>query len=88
LGQFDWQQIFGLIAGGLIAVSFVPQTWKLFRMKSAKEISLPFTLLQLCGGIMFFVYGLILSLPAIIITNIVNTALVSLIVYAKIRYGR
>lgn len=84
----DWKQVLGLVAGGLIAVSFVPQIWKLFKLKSAREISLPFTCLQLAGGIMFLVYGLVLSLPAIIITNIVNTILVSLIVYAKIKYGR
>jgi len=84
----DWQQIFGLVAGGLIAVSFVPQIWKLFKLKSAKEISLPFTLLQLCGGLMWLVYGLILSLPAVIATNIANAILVSLILYAKAKYGK
>jgi MtN3 and saliva related transmembrane protein len=86
--NLDWQQVFGLIAGALIAVSFVPQIWKLFKLKSAREISLPFTLLQLCGGLMWLVYGLILSLPAVIVTNIANIILVSLILFAKIRYGR
>ncbi len=84
----NWQQVLGLIAGGLIAVSFVPQIWKLFKLRSAKEISLPFTCLQMAGGILFLVYGLTLSLPAIIATNIVNTILVSLILYAKLRWGR
>ncbi len=83
----NWQQILGLVAGGLIAVSFIPQIWKLFKLKSAKEISLPFTCLQMAGGILFLVYGLILSLPAIIATNILNTILVSLILYAKLRWG-
>jgi len=84
----DWQQIFGLIAGGLIAVSFIPQIWKLFKLKSAKEISLPFTLLQLCGGLMWLTYGIILSLSAIIFTNIANVMLVGLMLYAKIKYGK
>lgn len=84
----DWKQIFGLAAGALIAVSFIPQIWKLFKLKSAKEISLPFTFLQLLGGVMFLVYGALLSLPALIVTNIVNTILVCLILYAKLRYGR
>ena len=84
----DWQQIFGLFAGGLIAVSYIPQIWKLFKLKSAKEISLPFSLLQLCGGLMWLVYGLILSLPAVIITNIANVILICLLLYAKIMYGK
>lgn len=82
----DWRQILGLVAGALIAVSFVPQIWRLFKLKSAREISLPFTCLQLCGGILFLVYGFVLSLPAIIVTNIVNVVLVGLVVYAKVKY--
>lgn len=84
----DWQQILGLFAGGVIAVSFLPQIIKLFRLKSAREISLPFTLLQLCGGFMWLAYGIILSLPAVTITNIVNIILVLLMVIARIKYGK
>jgi len=84
----NWQQILGLVAGFLIAVSFIPQIWKLFKLKSAREISLPFTLMQVSGGFMWLAYGIILSLPAVIITNIANIILISLILYAKIKYGR
>jgi len=90
VGRFNlgWQQIIGLGAGGLIAVSYIPQIWKLFKMKSAKEISLPFTLLQLVGGLMWLAYGLILALPAVYITNIANVTLVCLMLYAKIKYSK
>ena len=84
----DWKQVLGLVAGALIAVSFIPQIWKLFKLKSAKEISLPFTIMQLLGGVVFLIYGVLLALPALIITNIANTILVSLILYAKLKYGR
>jgi hypothetical protein len=47
----DWKQVLGIFAGALIAVSFVPQIWKLFKLKSAKEISLPFSLMQSLGGV-------------------------------------
>ena len=49
---------------------------------------MPFTLLQLCGGTMWLVYGLILSLSAVIITNIFNVVLVCIILYAKMKYGK
>ena len=84
----DWKQVLGLVAGALIAVSFIPQILKLFRLRSAREISLPFTFLQLLGGVIFFVYGVLLSLPALIVTNVVNTIMVCLILYAKFKYGR
>jgi len=88
VNNLDWQQIFGLVAGAFIVVSFVPQIWKLFKLKSAKEISLPFTLLQLCGGLMWLTYGIILSLPAVIATNVCNTILVCMMLYAKIKWGK
>jgi MtN3 and saliva related transmembrane protein len=86
--NLDWQQIIGLVAGGLIAISYIPQIWKLFKLKRAREISLPFTLMQLGGGLIWLVYGLILSLPAVYITNIANVTLVCLMLYAKIKYGK
>lgn len=84
----DWHQILGLVAGAMIAVSFIPQIWKLFRLKSAKEISLPFTLLQLCGGLLWLIYGVLLSLPAVIATNIINAILVSTMLFAKVKYSK
>jgi MtN3 and saliva related transmembrane protein len=84
----DWQQILGLFAGGFIAISYIPQIWKLFKLKSAREISLPFTLLQLLGGMMWLIYGFTLSLLAVSVTNIVNVTLCGLLLYARIKYGK
>jgi MtN3 and saliva related transmembrane protein len=84
----NWQQIIGIIAGILIAASFVPQIWRLFRLKSANEVSLPFTILQLCAGIIWLVYGITLSLLAVIVTNIINIALVSVLLYAKLKFSK
>lgn len=84
----DWHEILGLFGGGLIAASFVPQIIKLYKLKSAKEISLLFTFFQFCGGTLWLVYGLTLSLLAVIVTNIINVALICLIIIAKFKYGR
>jgi MtN3 and saliva related transmembrane protein len=84
----SWEEFFGLAAGILIAASYIPQIWKLFQLKSAKEISLLYTLFQLCGGLMWLSYGFIKGLPAVYITNIVNVILIFLIFFAKLRYGR
>ena len=37
---------------------------------------------------MWLVYGFVLSLPAVIFTNIINVILVCLMLYAKIKYGK
>lgn len=88
MNYMDWQQIFGLTGGAMIALSFIPQICRLFKLKSAKEISLPYTILQLCGGGIWLTYGVIVSMLAIIVSNAVNCAMVVLILVAKIKYGR
>lgn len=44
------------IAGGVLAACLVPQLWKLFRRRSAADISLPFLLIYLLGLAVSFVY--------------------------------
>jgi MtN3 and saliva related transmembrane protein len=80
-----WKQILGMVAGALIAVSFIPQIWKLFKLKSVREINLPFTLMQLLGGLLFLVYGIVLSLLVLIITNIANITIAGLILFTKFK---
>lgn len=86
--MWSWQQTLGLVAGILIAVSFIPQIWKLYQLKSAREISILYTLFQLCGALMWVSYGVILSLPAVTITNALIAALICLIFAVKLKYGK
>lgn len=84
----EWQEILGLVAGSLITVAFIPQVWRLYRLKSAREISLPFNLLFLSGGVCWLAYGISKELLSVIVSNAVNLALVLAMLYAKVRYGR
>jgi MtN3 and saliva related transmembrane protein len=84
----NWYEIFGLFGAVFINVAFVPQVWRLYRMKSAKEISLPFTILLICGGISWLTYGFLNQLPSVIIANIVAMVLNILMLTAKLIYGR
>lgn len=83
-----WQEIVGLIAGALTTASFVPQAWRLFKLKSAREISLPFTLLLSCGVSLWLAYGILLSLLSVTLWNAATLCLALAILYAKARYGR
>ena len=86
--NLDWREVFGFIGGALTTVALVPQIWRLFKMKSAHEISLPFTLMYLIGGIFWLTYGAVLGKPSVIIANTVALVLTSLMLYAKIKYGK
>lgn len=78
----------GLVAGALVTFSMVPQIIRVFRLRSAREISLIFTTFLLLGMICWLAYGVYLRLTPIIVWNIVGVALVSLLLYAKLKYGR
>ncbi len=81
-------ELLGLLAGALITCSLIPQTIRVFKLKSAREISALFTSLLLLGTISWLVYGILLGLLPVIIWNATGTLLVSALLYAKIKYGR
>ncbi len=84
----DFTESVGLIAGFLITCSFVPQIIRVFRLKSAREISILFTTCLLLGMVFWLIYGFRLGLLPIIIWNFIGLVLVSILLFAKIKYGR
>jgi MtN3 and saliva related transmembrane protein len=84
----NFTEYIGLMAGLFITFSFIPQLIRVFRLKSAREISILFTSFLLLGMALWLTYGIILGLVPIILWNAVGEFLVILLLYAKIRYGR
>ena len=82
------QDVFGFIGGALCSASFVPQAIKLFRMKSAQEISLLFNILLLLGMLCWLGYGVLFQLFPVILWNAIGATLVATLLYAKLKYGR
>jgi len=76
------------IAGVLVTVALVPQVFRVFRLKSAIEISLPFTILLLVGMLCWLGYGILFQLFPIIFWNAVGAGLVVTLLSAKLKYGR
>lgn len=83
-----WQELLGFAGGLFITLGLVPQVWRLFRFRSAREISLSFTLLFLVGGACWLSYGLLLHLPPVILWNAISLGLMSAMLYAKLKYGK
>jgi MtN3 and saliva related transmembrane protein len=82
------QEVFGFIGGVLVTVALVPQVVKIFRLKSALEISLPFTILLLVGMLCWLGYGILFQLFPIILWNAVGAGLVGTLLFATLKYGR
>lgn len=81
----DW---FGYFAGALTTFSFIPQIIRIYKTKSAHDISLIFNMMFLIGILLWLTYGIMKKDPPIIIWNAMAAALSCTLLYAKIRYGR
>jgi MtN3 and saliva related transmembrane protein len=84
----DWKELLGLIGGALTTVGFVPQVWRLFKLRSAHEISLLFTIFFLLGIAFWLSYGISKGLLSVIIWNAITFVLGWAMLYAKLRYGK
>ncbi len=78
----------GFIAGALVTFSIIPQLLRVFKLKSAREISTLFTTLLLIGIVIWLAYGIFLGLPPVILWNAIGAILVAGLLYAKLKYGR
>jgi len=86
--MFDnFAQSIGFIAAICTTVAFVPQALKIYKSKTARDISLPMWLIFSFGVFLWLIYGiLILSLP-IIIANLVTLLLSLFILFFKVKYS-
>ncbi len=78
----------GFIAGALVTCSIIPQLIRVFRLRSAREISLLFTILLLLGIITWLAYGISFGLTPVILWNAIGAVLVAILLYAKLKYGK
>jgi MtN3 and saliva related transmembrane protein len=81
-------EILGFAAGIFTTFSLVPQLYRVLRLKSAREISLAFTLCMAFGNLLWLAYGLLSGLAPIILWNVLSLLLASGLVIAKLRYGK
>ena len=77
----------GLAAGGLTTVAFVPQVVKLWRTKSAHDLSLPMLVVFAVGVGLWVIYGVRLGELPIVVSNGVTLVLAVSMLAMKIRYG-
>jgi len=78
----------GLLAGLLSTFALVPQIIRVYRLKSAREISILFNSFLMAGVILWLVYGILKGLPSLIIWNAISIILNGWLLFAKLKYGR
>ncbi len=83
--SIEW---FGFIAGGIMTIATLPQIIRVYKLKSAREISLIFVTAMIIGFSCWLAYGIALKLTPIILWNSINIVLFSIFLSAKLKYGR
>lgn len=77
----------GLLAGGLTTVSLIPQVTKIWKTKSAKDVSLKMFITFCVGVALWLTYGVLQTEIPIIVTNAVTLVLGLSILGMKLKYG-
>lgn len=78
----------GSVAALLTTLAFVPQVVRVWRLRHARDISLPTFVFFAAGLFLWFLYGLFLGSPPIIIANAVTFVLALTILALKWRFDR
>ena len=83
----DLNNLIGIIAGIITTSALVPQTVKIYKTKSAKDISLTMFIFLSIGIALWLFYGILIQAIPVITANSVSLLLNILIIIMKLRYG-
>ena len=79
-------QILGLLAGTITSITFLPQVIKVWKSRSAKDLSLLMLVLLMMGVSLWLVYGLVMADAAIIYTNSMVLLMTLILLFFKLKY--
>ncbi len=83
----DTTTILGYVAGALTTMSLVPQVMKIWKTKSARDVSLGMFLIFSVGISLWIAYGVSLHSMPIIIANTVSLLLGFIVLGMKLKFN-
>ena len=81
-------ELLGLLSGALTTAAFVPQVWKVWRTRSANDISLAMYLVFSAGLVGWILYGAALGAWPIIVANGVTLLLTGCVITMKLAFDK
>ncbi|MDZ8189894.1 MAG: SemiSWEET transporter [Nostoc sp. ChiSLP02] len=82
----DFLTILGLAAATLTTIAFLPQMFKTWQTKSAKDVSFVMLITFNIGVLLWLIYGIYLQALPIILANSFTLFFNLIILWLKIRY--
>ena len=83
----NYVDIIGFTAGTLTTIAFVPQAIKIWKTKSAKDISLGMFVILCTGIILWIVYGILVKSLPLVAANATTLVFALSILVLKIKQG-
>jgi MtN3 and saliva related transmembrane protein len=83
----DTTTILGYVAGAVTTTSLVPQVMKIWKTKSARDVSLGMFLIFSIGISLWIAYGVFLHSMPIIVANTVSLLLGFIVLGLKLRFN-
>jgi MtN3 and saliva related transmembrane protein len=78
----------GMVAAVLTTIAYIPQVVKIYRTKSARDVSFRMFSLLATGVSLWLVYGIMMRSTPLIFANFVTLALSLTVLGLKIKYER
>lgn len=85
--SIDLNSLIGIVAGIITTSALLPQALKIYKTKSAKDISLTMFVFLAMGIALWLLYGILIEEFPVILANSVSLILIFSIILMKIRYG-
>jgi MtN3 and saliva related transmembrane protein len=77
----------GFIAAILTTISFLPQVFKVWRTRSAKDVSLGMYFMFSAGVALWLIYGVLIESWPVILSNLLTLVLAGAVLVMKLRFG-
>jgi MtN3 and saliva related transmembrane protein len=79
-------QIIGLAAGTITSITFLPQVIRIWKTRSAKDLSMLMMIMLIIGTLLWLSYGLMIRDAAIIYTNSMVLTMSMIMMFFKLKY--
>ncbi|MDQ7249063.1 SemiSWEET family sugar transporter [Dongia sedimenti] len=80
-----WIEALGLFAACLTTSSFLPQAIRIWRTRSARDVSLVMYLMMAAGNTLWLVYGILIGSVSMIFANATCLLMVASVLVLKVR---
>jgi MtN3 and saliva related transmembrane protein len=84
----DYIQIAGHLGAFLSSVTFIPQVYRVWKTKSANDLSMTMMVIVFTSTLIWLVYGVALMLWPVILANSVIAVLSLMLIYFKLTFKR